>query len=218
MDYYKTLGVARDASADDVKKAFRKLSRKYHPDLNPDDPEAEDKFKSINEAHGVLSNPEKRSRYDMQTTSPWGSRAPAGFNIESLFEQFFNRRPKPQDPPPSPPPQTPREKSINFQIPLSKLEGNKSFDTHVRFNEEIVCGSCSGIGGESSRPCDPCGGAGMIREVKQGQNIFITNTLRCPLCNGAGRHIEEPCNECKTVGTVMVAKRYKITLKCQKVE
>ena len=222
MDHYKTLGVSRDASAEDVKKAFRKLSRKYHPDLNPDNPEAENQFKIINEAHAVLSNPEQRSRYDMRAEIPFGRFASHGFNIETLFEQFFTRgRHQPQPRPPAPPPEAPRpkkEKSINFQIPLSRLETGQPFNTHVRFNEEIICESCSGVGGEVAHPCESCEGHGIIQEVKQGQNMYITNTIRCPLCNGIGRRIESPCNECGTVGTVMVTKRYKITLECEEVK
>ena len=219
MNYYSMLGVSEKADTRQIKTAFRKLSRECHPDLNPDDPDAESRFKQINEAYSTLSDPTKRQQYNMQLYPPPASshrREPFGLNIEDMFNQFFNARRQPVPPPPHPP-TTSREKTINFQLPLSKLLDAKSVTTHVRFNEEEVCDSCKGVGGEQILQCQECRGHGHIQDVKQGQNIVITNSRPCMPCRGRGRSILSPCAECAGVGTVVNIKRYEITLNCKQV-
>ena len=217
MDYYDLLGVGKKASPEDLKKAFRKLSRQYHPDLNPDDSGAlEEKFKELNEAYSTLSDPAKRQQYDLGSSTPFGGQGGhpfgpgfhAGFG--NLFEEMFGRAQ--QAPPPT---QKPREKNVNFQIPLSKLTMGAPVVTHVRIQDEVVCGSCRGVGGENVHVCTTCNGVGQVQQTRRGHNIIMTNAHPCGACTGRGRHIESPCSECNTVGTVIEVKRYKVTLNCE---
>lgn len=216
MDYYRVLGVEEEVDERSLKRAFRKLSRQYHPDLNPDDASAEEKIKEINEAYSVLSDPVRRREYDYHRERQHqpGRRE---LHINDLFEQFFgsqmprhpgnHARPRP--------PRPPREKTVNFQIPLSKLTQEKPVTTYVRINEENVCSSCRGVGGEEIVRCAGCNGVGHFQQTKKGQNITITNTQTCPQCTGSGRALKSPCNECSGVGTVVTPRRFKIALHCE---
>jgi len=221
MDYYDLLGVDKSASKEELKKAFRKLSRKHHPDLNPDDTSAsEEKFKEINEAYSVLSDPSKRQEYDLRQNGHFGPGAPfgPGFHpgFSSLFDEMFGRAHMRQRPQPRPAAQ-PKDKHVNFQLPLSKLTTGQPVVTHVRIQDEIVCTSCRGVGGENVRVCETCNGVGQVQQMRRGHNIVMTNTHPCGACSATGRFIESPCSECNAVGTVMDTKRYKITLDCEEV-
>jgi molecular chaperone DnaJ len=222
MDYYRVLGVEEGVDEHSLKRAFRKLSRQYHPDLNPDDTGAEEKIKEINEAYSVLSDTDQRREYDYHrgrqhhpSFNPL--QHPGNLNIDDLFKQFFGgqipRRPGNHARPR--PPHPPREKTVNFQIPLSKLTQGGPVITHVRINEENVCSSCRGVGGEEIVQCAGCNGAGHFQQTKKGQNITITNTQACPQCAGSGRALKSPCNECSGVGTVVTPRRFKIALHCE---
>ena len=222
MDYYDLLGVDKAASKEELKKAFRKLSREHHPDLNPEDTAAsEEKFKEINEAYSVLSDSTKRQEYDLrhhgQSSSgmPFGPGAHPDFG--SLFEEMFGRAHMRQRQQP-PTAAEPKDKHINFQLPLSKLNTGKPIVTHVRIQDEIVCGSCRGVGGENVQICETCNGVGQVQQMRRGHNIVMTNTHPCSPCSATGRFIESPCSECNTVGTVLDVKRYRITLNCEEVK
>jgi len=219
MDYYRVLGVEEGVDERSLKRAFRKLSRQHHPDLNPDDDGAEEKIKEINEAYAVLSDPSRRQEYDYHRGRQHHRpvQYPGNLNIDDLFNQFFggrvHRRPGNHARPR--PPQPPREKTVNFQVPLSKLTQGAPVITHVRINEENVCSSCRGVGGEEIIRCEGCSGAGHIQQIKKGQNITLTNTMTCSDCSGSGRTLKSPCNECSGVGTVTIPRRFKIALHCE---
>jgi molecular chaperone DnaJ len=213
MDYYQTLGIRDDASFQEIKKAYRKLSRQYHPDFNPNDATAEEKFKVVNEAHTVLSDPQQRVNYD-------ASRRPTpfpGIRLDSLFEQFFGTRPAGRHRPPSPSTRRdrPAGKHINFKIPLTQLKNNGSLQTIIEVKEEEVCKQCGGVGGEEVLICTPCEGSGTIQDIKRGVNISVTSVQPCSGCLGSGRDIKNRCSACHGGGTVSLNKRYKLTIGCE---
>jgi molecular chaperone DnaJ len=218
MDYYETLGIRDDASPQEIKKAYRKLSRQYHPDFNPNDNAAEEKFKVINEAHTVLSDPQQRVTYD-------AARRPTpfpGIGLDSLFEQFFGNRGATQGfTPPRPSHPTPRapssDKHINFKIPLTQLKKKGSLQTLIEVKEEEVCKQCGGVGGEEVLICTPCKGSGTIQDIKQGVNMFVTSVQPCSDCLGSGRDIKNRCSACHGGGTVLFSRQYKLTIGCEEI-
>jgi len=218
MDYYQILGVTPEASATEIKKAFRRLSRQHHPDLNPDDPNAEASFKKVNEAYSVLSDKQKRGRYDSQrqmVQNPFGGAA--GFGFDNLFEQFFGGR-RPQRETARPRSSPSRQKIINFQVPLEEMLKRRGTHTQVRVRDEQLCSPCGGVGGEHARQCVPCEGTGMVQEVRQGHNLFVTNCHPCVMCKGGGRIIENICKTCVGHGVIMLERKYRIKLTCEEVK
>jgi len=208
MDYYTALGLQPDATHEEIKKKFRTLSRQFHPDVNPDNKNSEEKFKQINEAYTVLSDSNQRSQYDAQRHGT--SASPLGSNFEGMFDHFFGRRQRRQRPQRQPPQN--REKVINFQLTLSDLLKEGDLVMHLGFEEEKICQSCRGVGGKNRRECIPCEGHGMIEEIRRGHNIAMTSTQVCGACGGNGSTIEVPCTECRGDGTVTVRRRFKVTM------
>jgi len=203
QDYYATLGVARGASADEMKKAYRKLAMQYHPDRNPGDARAEAKFKELNEAYDVLKDDQKRSAYDRFGHAAFengGGPSPgAGFGFEGglgdIFDQMFGggRRGGERQ-------QTGADLRAEVTIELAEaFTGTKS---NVRVPTRVVCDACSGSGSAdknaSADTCATCGGAGRVR-AQQG---FFLVERTCPTCGGAGRVVRNPCRVCSGVGTV----------------
>ncbi len=207
-DYYEVLGIDRAASDKEIKRSFRSLARRHHPDKNPDDPEAESRFKEVQEAYAVLSNPDQRRRFDMfghdqPGGGPFGSGGFEGFNIsfedlfgsgfESLFSQVFGggggrgRR------------RTRRGedmlvgKRVPFQAAFDGTEEDVEIDILVR------CEECSGVGASSVdgiRSCSTCDGAGRIARTSR-VGPFVQETVSdCPTCQGVGRTIHDPCTAC----------------------
>lgn len=177
-DYYKILGVDRKSTKDDIKKAYRKLSKKYHPDVNSG---GDEKFKEIAEAYDVLSDDKKRSQYD--NPSPFGGNNP----FEDLFREFGQQRRKPK----------PKDKIVKVQItPLDSYFGVKK---EIKFQNDITCSPCAGTGGKKN-VCQTCGGRGSIKQ-KIGSAFFaqIVETP-CNKCNGSGKVIIEPCYSCQGSG------------------
>ena len=225
MSYYKVLGVEEGADQNRIKKSFRKLSREFHPDLNPEKPEAEEQFKKINEAYSVLSDPSKRAAYDARNRQPFqgggfqSRRAPGpGFNpfdIQSVFNEFFGGsvRTHTQSPP--------RKKAdkdgefVQIRIPKKAIKKQKGMKVIVDLEDEEMCPSCAGVGGETFETCRPCGGSGYIEELKGGINIHIKTTTPCQTCDTVGKIFDEPCSYCNTVGTVITKKRYKVSFKTE---
>lgn len=207
-DYYSVLGVARDASLDDVKKAFREQALKYHPDRNPGNKEAEQKFKEISEAYDVLSDTEKRKLYDMYGADGLRGQARTDYSsvsVEDIFERFadvfggdifgdfFGRRGGVRG----------RRKGNDLKVELAigvkeALEGVKK---EIEFKRNSPCKECSGTGakgGASKTSCDKCGGRG---EIFQRQGFFsIART--CPYCSGEGTIVKDPCRKCSGRGAV----------------
>ena len=219
-DYYDLLGIKKDAQAAEIKKEYRKLSRKYHPDLNPDNPEAEEKFKEISEAYNVLSDNRKRQEYDMRFQRPPPGFDSFGFGVphggfETIFEQFFGarRHRRAASPPPQPAPP-----SVNFKIPIEKLMKEPEIKSYFSLKKDAVCEICSGVGGDFAEPCEPCDGRGMIESMTKNGNMIITSTHPCPTCAGAGRQFENPCGECNTTGVRDIVQRYEVKMRCKEVK
>lgn len=229
-DYYATLGVARGADAKDIKASYRKLARKYHPDVNPNDKAAEAKFKEVSEAYEVLSDPEKRKLYD-QWGSNWeavknaggnvnfGGDAGGGFNFggggggfESFFEQFFNQGGggggfgSMQDFDTAPQGVQPRDIEKTVELTLEEIDaGTKRTLTYQAMD---ACKSCDGTGTvnlRAARECPNCGGTG------RGRSVFGMAGA-CPVCHGTGKTTLETCPTCKGTGTMPTAKKVEVTI------
>jgi molecular chaperone DnaJ len=204
-DYYEILGVARNASSDEIKASFRKLARQYHPDVNKD-PDAEEKFKEINEAYGVLSDPEKRARYDRFGREGLGG-MPGGFHdyttdFGDLFEELFGqfgfstggRRSR----------RSPRRgRDLQMQVDLSFEEAIFGVEKEIQYEREDTCSTCNGSGAEPGTTptrCATCGGQGEVRQVRQTLIGQMVQTAICPTCNGRGEVISSPCHTCRGSG------------------
>lgn len=194
LNYYETLGVDRDASQSDIKKKFRELAVKYHPDHNPDNKEAEAKFKEINEAYETLSNEEKRSKYDNPT--PFGNMFNAGG-----FNPFESMRQKPRKPDFN----TPKEGSflgIEVIIPLKVFIFGGAHTITTEYNESCV--DCNGNGfvvtGDEER-CSACGGDGYVEHVQRRAGFQSIHTVPCIKCRGTGLENTDICLTCKGSGS-----------------
>jgi len=210
-DYYDALGVKRDATADELKKAYRKLAMKFHPDRNPDDPEAEKKFKEINEAYDVLKDENKRAAYDRMGHAAFeagmggGGRGGGGFDFSSAFSDIFDdlfsdfsggkRRGGGGGAESS----AQRGADLRYNLEISLEDAFKGKQQNITVSTSVTCGECSGSGGQKgSAPvaCPTCQGAGRIR-AQQG---FFTIERTCHTCQGSGRIIEKPCKVCAGTG------------------
>ncbi|MBX3455198.1 molecular chaperone DnaJ [Ferrovibrio sp.] len=210
-DYYEILGVGRDAGADELKRAFRKLAMQYHPDRNPDDAGAEHKFKELNEAYDVLKDDQKRAAYDQYGHAAFeqgmgqrgGAGGGAGFDFGSfsdifddLFGEFMGgggRRGGGQS--------ANRGSDLRYNLEISLEDAFRGKTVQIRVPTSATCEACDGSGGEAgSQPvtCSTCNGMGKVR-ASQG---FFTIERACPTCGGAGRVIERPCKICGGAGRV----------------
>lgn len=198
-DYYEILGVERTAEQDDIKRAYRKLAFKYHPDQNPDDPEAENKFKEAAEAYEVLQNDEKRARYDrfghagVQGGQNFGSNEDIFSHFSDIFGDLFgfsrmgnaSRAQAGAD--------------LRYNLSLSFREAAKGGEVKISVPRHVTCGECGGSGaapGTSPVTCSQCGGVGQVRR-SQG---FFQVAMPCPACHGSGRIIQTPCPKCRGAG------------------
>jgi molecular chaperone DnaJ len=203
-DYYEILGVARDASPDDVKRAYRNLARQYHPDANPGDPDAAEHFKEINNANDVLSDPAKRRHYDQFGDARAGA---AGFGdfggISDLFATFFGggfgggaarRGPA-------------RGADVLAEIALTLEDAAEGVEREVEVTTLGACPECNGSGaapGTFPTRCSDCGGTGEIRNVRRTMLGNVMTASTCPRCGGAGQEIATPCPHCSGRGRVEV--------------
>lgn len=191
-DYYETLGVSRDATAEEIRQAYRKLAFQYHPDHNSD-PGAEDKFKEVTEAYEVVSDPEKRRRYD--TYGNTGGDVFSGFeDIGSIFESFFGgaTRRGPQ-----------RGGDLTHDIEIDLEEAASGVSKEIEINRLEKCEVCHGSGlaeGASYETCPSCNGRGQIRQSQQTLFGRFTNVTTCPRCRGKGKLTNKPCPECRGSG------------------
>lgn len=214
-DYYAILGVQKDASEEDIKKAFRNLAREHHPDVNQENKkEAEEKFKEINEAYEILSDTEKRKRYDLSESEPGFSsfeqnEQEYGDEMEEAFARMygshFGRQPRRE--------RKFAHKTINPDISLvfkiSLKDAIKGGEIQMEINREIACDKCKTIGVEDySQKCDACGGKGETHRQFQG-NIFIRQT--CPKCQGMGKNII-PCPKCQGRGYEAVKEKLMVVI------
>ncbi len=217
-ELYKTLGVSKDASEEEIKKAYRKLARQYHPDRNPDDPAAEEKFKEISAAHDVLADPEKRREYDAGPAfgpfggggggSPFGGGGgqAGGFSADlgDIFSMFGRggRRGGPE---------AVRGRDLETEVQLSFDQAVKGDQINVTVAKAEQCQTCHGSGakpGTSPRTCPRCEGRGVDAQ-SQG---FFSISQPCPQCGGAGQIIEDPCPTCGGSGLTQQTKRYKVNV------
>ena len=202
-DYYEVLGVGRNASDDELKAAFRKLARQYHPDVNKE-ADSEEKFKEINEAYGVLSDKDKRARYDRFGKEGLGNTG--GFHdytadFGDLFEELFSNfgfstgrgsRRSPR-----------RGRDLQMQVSLSFEEAVFGVEKEIEFQREETCARCNGSGAEpgtSPTRCTTCNGQGEVRQVRQTFLGQMVQTAPCPTCDGRGETIASPCKTCQGRG------------------
>jgi molecular chaperone DnaJ len=197
-DYYEVLGVERNADADALKKAFRKLAMQYHPDRNPGDKEAEEKFKEASEAYEVLSDPDRRARFDRfghQGVEGFGSGF-GGANINDIFGEIFGdifgggRRRGARN----------RGADLRYNLDVSFEEAAFGTEVSVRIPRPKRCDTCDGTGSKSKqkRQCPTCGGAG---EVRYSQGFFAVSRT-CNQCSGSGQVVSDPCKDCKGAGKI----------------
>ena len=205
-DYYATLGVTPETSAEDLKKAYRKLALQYHPDRNPDNPDAEARFKELSEAYAVLSDPEKRARYDRYGTADEAGPADFG-NMQDIFGDFFGeffggRNAGPR---------RARGRDLLYRLEIGFEEAAFGTSREIDITREEDCELCSGSGlkpGTKPVTCPTCGGAGQIR-MTQG---FFSIARTCTHCGGSGRIIKDPCEGCRGRGRVGRNKRLKVEI------
>ncbi len=205
-DYYSILGVARDASEAQIKKAYRALARKYHPDVNVHDPEAEEKFKEVSEAYEVLSDSEKRQMYDtfgtVKPTGPdlGGFTGFGGFGaFDDIFDAFFGETRTQRTGPRG-------GANLSVELTIDLEEAVFGASKKIKVNRLITCPTCEGSGaapGSSAVTCPTCSGAGRVRSVQQTIFGSFARTATCPQCGGSGQVIENPCPECEGQGRTM---------------
>ena len=215
-DYYEVLGVSRSASEDEIKKAYRKLAKKYHPDLNPGNAEAEQKFKEVNEAYEVLSDSNKKARYDqfgfagVDPNYGAGAGGGGGFggftdfdfgDLGDIFGSFFGggfggssraSRNGPQ-----------RGESIRVGVTVSFEEAAFGCEKSVTVDRVDQCPTCKGSGcepGTTPEVCTQCGGSGQVQQRRQTPMGVFATTTTCPKCGGRGKIIHSPCKDCNGTG------------------
>ena len=222
-DYYEVMGVSKDASEDELKKAYRKLAKKYHPDLNPGDKEAELKFKEVNEAYEILSDSEKRSRYDQfghaGVDPNFGAGAGgygygAGIDIDDIFGSIFGggfggfggqRRANPNAPR--------RGTDTEVSVTISFEEAAKGCKKEVAYFCVDSCTECNGSGaakGTSPKTCPTCNGTGQVAVSQRTPFGMVQTQHNCDKCRGTGKIIESPCRVCS--GTGRVRKQHKVEI------
>ncbi len=221
-DYYEVLGLEKGASEDDIKKAYRKSAKKYHPDLHPGDKVAEEKFKEVNEAYEVLSDSEKRTRYDqfghagVDPNFNAGGGSPFGQDVDfgDIFNSFFGgfggfggRRSNPNAPR--------RGNDVETQVTISFEEAAKGCKKTISYNNVVTCEECHGTGaqkGTQAKTCSACGGTGRVT-VSQRSPFGVVQTQRsCDACRGKGKIVDTPCRSCGGNGRKRVNKKVEITI------
>jgi len=222
-DYYEVLGLSKGASDDDIKKAFKKMAKKYHPDLNPGDADAEAKFKEINEAYGVLSDAEKKSRYDQfghAGVDPSYGGGGAGYGdfgggfggfggFGDIFDTFFgggmgggtSRANAPT-----------QGDDVHLRVTITFEESAFGCEKEISYNRKTVCTSCKGTGakdGTELETCSACGGKGVVTTVQRTILGNMQSQRTCSACGGTGKHVKTPCPDCQG-GIVTEKKKTKV--------
>ncbi|MEM8584749.1 MAG: molecular chaperone DnaJ [Bacteroidota bacterium] len=215
-DYYEVLGVAKGASDNELKKAYRKLAMKYHPDRNPDDKEAEEKFKEAAEAYEVLNDADKRARYDRMGhagVDPNAGFGGGGMTMDDIMSQFgdifgdgggpfgsffggggSSRQARGE-----------RGSNLRIKVPLTLEEIAKGVTKKIKVKRQAVCDRCNGSGAKDSgsvTTCRTCNGAGVVRQVRSTFLGQMATTTSCPTCSGSGKQITANCTKCKGQGRI----------------
>ncbi len=223
-DYYEVLGVSKGASDDEIKKAYRKLAKQYHPDVNPDDKTAEMKFKEVSEAYGVLSDAQKRQMYDNYghagVDPSYGAGGGNGFggfggfsdfDLGSIFEGVFggafggqSRRNAPQ-----------KGETLRYSLTLSFEEAAFGCEKEIAVSRAESCPDCGGSGaqkGTSPETCDNCRGTGQVKTTQRTPFGVFSSASTCPRCRGAGKIIKNPCAKCGGTGHIRRSRQIKVTV------
>ncbi len=214
-DYYEVLGISRNASDEEVKKAFRRLARKYHPDVNPGNKDAESKFKEINEAFEVIGNTQKRSQYDQFGHAGFEQGAggfSGGVNFEDLFSgfgdifgDFFGNRERSRGVDRS-------GEDLKYDLKISLEDAFNGVKIKVEVERLRKCKKCDGAGGEGKVTCNICNGSGEVRKVQNSFFGRIVNVTVCSACNGEGRKVEKKCDKCNGNGRVKVRDKISVDI------
>jgi molecular chaperone DnaJ len=213
-DYYDILGVSKTATQEEVKKAYRKIAIKYHPDKNPGDPTAEEKFKEAAEAYEILSNPEKRQRYDRfgHQGVNGGGFSGGGMSMDDIFSQFGDifgagspfgdifggaagggRRVR-------------KGSNLRIKLKLTLEEIANGAEKKIKVKRHVACNTCNGNGskqGTALQNCSSCGGTGQVRKVVNTMLGQMVSTSTCPTCNGEGKIVTDRCDVCHGEGRVL---------------
>lgn len=225
-DYYEVLGVSKTATQDELKKAYRKLARKYHPDLNKDNPEAAEKFKECNEAYSVLSDEQKRAQYDQfgpEAFENGGMGGPGaggfggfggfgGSGMEDIFDMFFGgqgRGGRSNNAGPQ------RGADLRYDMEISFEEAAFGVEKEVSLKRAERCEHCHGEGAEPGskvETCPECHGSGYVRFTQNTMFGQMVNERPCSRCHGEGKIISDPCRECRGTGTVKKTKKLKVKI------
>ena len=227
-DLYEILGVDRNASQEEIKKAYRRLAKKYHPDLNPGDKEAEQKFKEINEAYEILSDPQKRAQYDQfghaafeqggSQQGGFGGFGEGGFDFDfggfgdifgDIFSDFFGTGRRKAEKGPK------KGADIRYDLTLTFEEAAFGTEKEIEVERFEVCDVCHGTGVKpGSRPetCPVCHGTGEIRQTQNTPFGRIVNIRTCPRCHGEGKIITDPCQKCGGTGRIRKRRKIKVTI------
>ena len=232
-DYYEVLGIKKGASEDEIKKAYRKKARECHPDLHPDDPSFVEKFQEVNEANEVLSDPQKRARYDqfghagvdpsynagggMDGFSGFGGFGGFGGGIDDILENVFGgfggfggsgaRRNNSNMPR--------RGSDINADATISFMEACRGKKYEIKINRMCQCDACNGTGansGTTSEVCSECQGRGTVKSTQRTPFGMISSSKECPRCKGSGKIIKNPCSKCSGNGRVRVQKTISVEI------
>ena len=222
-DYYEVLGVEKGAGADEIKKAYRKKAMQFHPDRNPGDKEAEEKFKEVGEAYEVLSDEDKRARYDQfgfQGVDPnfgGGSGFGGGFggfgdfgDLGDIFGEFFgggSRRASANNAPR-------RGENVGVRLDLTFEEAAFGCEKEVSAQRIENCGTCNGTGSADGviETCSHCHGTGQVRTVQNFMGMQMQSSAVCPVCGGRGKMVKTPCNTCKGKGKVRRTQKIKVKI------
>ena len=220
-DYYEVLGVSKDADEDTLKKAYRKLAKKYHPDANPGDKEAEAKFKEASEAYSVLSDPQKRQQYDQFGHAAFeqggGGAGYGGFggfdfnggDMGDIFGDIFGGgRSRARSGPM-------KGANVRTAVRITFEEAVFGCEKEIEINYKEVCSNCNGTGakpGTSPQTCTKCNGKGKIMYTQQSFFGQVQNVQTCPECNGTGKVIKEKCPNCYGTGYKTVRKKFKVSI------
>jgi len=219
-DYYEVLGLSKSAGDDEIKKAYRKLAKQYHPDMHPGDKEAEEKFKEVNEAYAVLSDPDKKSKYDQFghaafDPSMGGGGAGfgdfGGFDFGDIFSSFFGgggggsaRRNGPT-----------RGEDLQYRLTITFEEAAFGCKKDISYARVERCSDCGGSGaakGTSPETCPNCGGSGQVRTAQRTPFGVIQSTHACDNCRGTGKIVKNPCRNCNGKGYVKLTKKVSVTI------